>query len=134
MATWLPATLDLLAGPFRTNLAVPSAAALRVALAQAPARRMFNLYDWGGLIIFHGYPDVRVFIDGRQDVYGLELNRVHHHLMGASPGWRAELARRRIDMVFAPAWVPLVRNLAADPGWRVAFADGSAAVLLKGKD
>ncbi len=134
LATWVPATSDMLAGPFRTNLAVPSPAALRAAVAQAPSRRMFNLYDWGGLLIFHGYPEVRVFIDGRQDVYGLELNQVHHRLMGASPGWREELDRRRVDMVFAPAWVPLVKNLAADPGWRVAFADASAALLLRVQD
>ncbi|MBM3267390.1 MAG: hypothetical protein FJZ01_07060 [Candidatus Sericytochromatia bacterium] len=134
IAITVSCALDMAAGPFRTNLAVPSDKALQAALAAAPARRMFNLYDWGGLLIFHGYPGVRVFIDGRQDVYGLELNMVHHRLMGAAPGWREELAARGVDMVFAPAWVPLVRQLASDPAWRVAYADATAAVLLKGKN
>jgi len=34
-----------------------------------PADRVFNHYDWGGYLIWKLYPETRVFIDGRADLY-----------------------------------------------------------------
>jgi hypothetical protein len=38
-----------------------------------PSGPMFNYYDWGGFLIWKLYPPLRVFIDGRADVYGEKI-------------------------------------------------------------
>ncbi len=135
----LPPVLDLLSSrAFQTGLRWPSGPALTAALREARAgRRMLNLYDWGGLLIFHGYPEAKVFIDGRQDAYGLELNLAHNRLLGTVAGWEGDLARWRIDAVFAPPEAPLVSRLLTDPKynhtWKAVHQDPSAVVLLKDK-
>ncbi|HXF50161.1 MAG TPA: hypothetical protein VNM43_00570, partial [Dehalococcoidia bacterium] len=45
------------------------AEALRYVEERHPGARLFNDYTWGGYLIAKGYPDVRVFIDGRTDFY-----------------------------------------------------------------
>lgn len=128
-----PPALDLaFARPFRTGLRWPSPQALGAALQEARAgRRMFNLYDWGGLLIFHGYPEAKVFIDGRQDAYGLDLNLAHHRIIAAAPGWEREMERWGVDAVFVPPEAPLVRALDALPTWNEVHSDPTAVVFLK---
>ena len=36
-------------------------------------QRIFVYYDWGGYAIWKLYPEYRVFVDGRADLYGDEL-------------------------------------------------------------
>jgi hypothetical protein len=36
-------------------------------------RRLFVYYDWGGYAIWKLYPEYRVFVDGRADLYGDDL-------------------------------------------------------------
>ncbi len=119
-------------GPLTTGLLFPSPKALHDAVRLARGRRILNLYDWGGELELAAYPAVKDFIDGRQYPFGLALNQAHDRMMGAAPGWRRDLARYRIDMLFAPPGAPLVARLVRDPGWRLAFADRSAAVMLRG--
>ncbi len=121
----------VLFGPLTTGLLFPSRSALRQAVQMAPGRHLLNLYDWGGDLELAGYPAVKDFIDGRQYLFGLPLNEAHDRMMGARPGWRRDLARYRIDMVFAPPGVPLVARLARNPAWRLAFADSSAVIMLR---
>lgn len=135
---FIPPALDLtLSGPFETGLRWPSPQALEAALREGRSgRRLFNLYDWGGLLIYHGHPAMKVFIDGRQDAYGLELNLAHHRIAGAAPGWERDLARWSIDGVFVPPEAPIVQALLATPNatghaWKVAYQDRSAVILLK---
>ncbi len=42
-------------------------------LVQKPPQPIYNEYIWGGYLIWRLYPDYRVYIDGRADVYGDSL-------------------------------------------------------------
>lgn len=127
-----PPAMDIVAsgGRFETGLAMPSEPAVDAIRILKP-ERLLNLYDWGGLLIANQIP---VFIDGRQDAYGLTLNLAHNRMMGAAPGWKADLARYRIDAVLAPPGTPLIRALSDDARWHPAFADPTAILLLRKAD
>jgi hypothetical protein len=109
----------------------PSNAALEAALREAPGRRMYNFYDWGGLLLYAGYPKAKVFIDGRAYPYPLEIHLACQRILFMLPGGREDLRALGVDEVFAPPGAPLVGALAADPGWRVVYHDDSAAVFVK---
>ncbi|OQA13853.1 MAG: hypothetical protein BWY64_03461 [bacterium ADurb.Bin363] len=49
--------------------------------------RLFNYYNWGGYILWHLYPDVQIFIDGRaHGVYGEHFYN-EYKVIGFPEGW-----------------------------------------------
>ena len=50
-----------------------------------PAGEMFNHYNWGGYLIWKLWPEHRVFVDGRTDLYGDEILREYMAIQTARP-------------------------------------------------
>ncbi|CAN5724657.1 hypothetical protein BH18ACI4_BH18ACI4_25480 [soil metagenome] len=99
------------------------------------ARRLpgpiYNRYDWGGYLIYRLYPEYRVFVDGRADVYGDDflfqvVNTYHGH-----SGWREPLDRYGIRTVLISPDVPLASLLRNDPEWQKAYEDNQAVIFTK---
>ncbi len=103
------------------------------ALAHVPkallSQPVFNDYSFGGWLIFKG---VKVFIDGRADMYGDAFLMKYLYVAGGNP--------KPVDDVFARyhiAWTivqpssPLVARLDAMPGWRRLYADKWAVVHVR---
>jgi hypothetical protein len=61
--------------------------------------RMFNDVRFGGYLIWRRFPERRVFIDGRNEVYPQLLREVFAALEDAA-AWQALLDRHRIDAAF----------------------------------
>lgn len=92
---------------------------------------IFNSYGWGGYLIWKLYPEQRVYIDGRADVYG---DNFMHEFVKAEDGhrdWRAPLERYGVQTVIIAPNVPLVSFLRGDGAWRTAFEDRQAVVFVK---
>lgn len=92
---------------------------------------IFNSYDWGGYLIWKLYPERRIYIDGRADVYG---DAFIEEFLRASRGqgdWREPLRRNGIRTVIIKVDSPLASLLAKEDGWSKAFEDGQAVVLVK---
>ncbi|HXY09299.1 MAG TPA: hypothetical protein VEI52_15760 [Terriglobales bacterium] len=109
----------------------PAGAVRFVKTAQAPAPLM-NHYNWGGYFIWQLYPEYRVYIDGRADVYGdsfLEQFAATYYLRGSS--WRSGLERWGVRTVVLPPDAPLVTALSSLPQWKVVFSDRQATVLTR---
>jgi len=109
----------------------PSAAVRFLQAAQAPAPLM-NHYDWGGYFIWQLYPQYRVYIDGRADLYGdsfLEEFAATYYLRGSS--WRSGLERWGVRTVVLPPDAPLMTALSSLPQWKVVFSDRQAIVLTR---
>jgi len=66
-----------------------------------PAGEIFNSYNWGGYLIWRLYPQYRVFIDGRADVYGDAFIFNYMSIYDAKPGWQAKLN----DQGIQPFWL-----------------------------
>ena len=99
--------------------------------AQTPAPLM-NHYNWGGYFIWQLYPQYRVYIDGRADVYGdsfMEAFASTYYLRGSS--WRSGLEQWGVRTVVMPPDAPLVTALSSLPQWKVVFSDRQATVLTR---
>jgi hypothetical protein len=74
----------------------PAGAVEFLAAEGIPAARMFNDVKFGGFLIWSRFPDHRVFIDGRNEVYEDLLREVFTALRSA-PAWKRLLDRHGID-------------------------------------
>jgi hypothetical protein len=120
-------TPDLLAR-WTQDAYYPYAALRWLEVAIAPSR-MFNHYNWGGLVMLRA-PSLRVFIDGRANtLYDDAIYREYQQIASGARGADALLARRGIDAVFVPVEGALARVLTA-AGWQLVYEDRLAAILL----
>jgi hypothetical protein len=94
--------------------------------------RIFVFYDWGGYAIWKLYPEYRVFVDGRADLYGDDLLRQSiDTVLELRTGWRGVLDNWNVETVLVPPSCALAQALLLDPNWRVAFRDTKAIILLR---
>ncbi len=102
--------------------------------AHHPAGRLFNSYDWGGYLIWRLYPAVRVYVDGRPDMYGDSFMDAFIRAWRAQPGWQETLRRQHVGLVLVEPTSGLGRALATvtarRQGWRAIYHD-SVAVLYE---
>jgi hypothetical protein len=89
---------------------------------------LWNEYVWGGYLIWHLYPELRVSIDGRMAVYGPERFEEHLTVVELKPGWQDVLARLAPETAIVRSGSPLVSALLAS-GWVVRYQDKIATVL-----
>ncbi len=109
----------------------PQAVAEFLLREQVPAP-IFNYYDWGGYFIAKLYPQYRVFIDGRADVYGNLMDTFSRTARGEG-NWRKALAKYQVQTVVVPPGTGLAGLLRLDPGWKKEFEDKQAVVFVKGR-
>lgn len=100
-----------------------------------PRGPMFNIYDWGGYLVWKLYPSYRVFMDGRgPDVYPPEVWAEYETIEGAKEGWDTALARRGVNFILASTankLHPLIRALNESREWRLAYWDFQSMVFLR---
>lgn len=96
-----------------------------------PPQPIYNEYGWGGYMIWNLYPDYRVYIDGRADVYGdaylEEFLKTHDGTMN----WRTPLEREGVRTVVVNPEAPLASLLRQEGGWRNVFEDKQAVIFVR---
>jgi len=93
--------------------------------------RLFAYYDWGGYAIWRLYPEDRVFVDGRADLYGDELLDEFKVTMQLKPRWRQVLEEWQVQTVLVPTSSALAQALALDYDWRSEYQDDRAIVFRR---
>jgi hypothetical protein len=99
---------------------------------QASAEPVFSTDGWGGYLIYRMYPERKVMVDDRHDLYGSGRVRRYLILMQGEPGWRNVLDGEQIRTVLLPSdsiLANLLRELPRE--WRVAYEDKVAVVFEK---
>jgi hypothetical protein len=97
---------------------------------QPSTEPVFSTDAWGGYLIYRMYPERRVVIDDRHDLYGSGRIRQYLILTQAEPGWQSVLEQWQIRTALLPAnstLANLLRELPRD--WRVAYEDKVAVVF-----
>lgn len=110
------------------------ARAVQFICSQHPTAPMLNHYSWGGYFIWKLYPNYRVFIDGRADLYGdsfMNNFAASYYLTGE---WRRLLQTWGIRSIVLPPDAPLVTALESEPGWTRVYADSQVTVLTEVTD
>jgi hypothetical protein len=111
----------------------PSAAVAFLA-SKRPLAPIMNHYDWGGYFIWKLYPEYKVYIDGRADIYGdafMDEFASAYYVKGES--WRVPLQKWRLQTIALPPDAPLITALSTEPGWERVFSDRLAVVLTRSR-
>jgi hypothetical protein len=94
---------------------------------------VFSTDFWGGYLIFRMYPERKVVLDDRHDLYGEGRIRQYMTLTEAAPGWQTVLEQWQIRTVLLPAGSTLANLLRELPqNWHVVYEDQVAVVFEKG--
>jgi hypothetical protein len=100
-------------------------------LANQPTGNLFNSYNWGGYLIWRMYPQNKVYIDGRADVYGDAFIFDYLSIYNAKPGWENKLNNQAITTILIEPNAPLADVLRQSPIWHISFADKSSTIFVK---
>lgn len=92
---------------------------------------MYNDFAWGGYLIYKLYPQHKVFIDGRADMYREGIFDDFITVQNVSPGWREVLDRYDVNLVILQHGTPLGYALDHDAGWKIGYKDGVSVVYKK---
>jgi len=86
---------------------------------------------WGGYLIWRLYPDYRIYIDGRADVYGDKLVEEFLEVRDGKPNWRGPLENHGIRTVLIKPDAALASLLREDSRWRKVFEDKQSVVFVR---
>ncbi|HEU5132292.1 MAG TPA: hypothetical protein VFT26_09325, partial [Pyrinomonadaceae bacterium] len=93
---------------------------------------IYNRYGWGGYLIYQLYPEYRVYIDGRADVYGDAFFAEAMRTYDGAGDWSSSLDRHDIKTVLISPDSPLASLLRNDHGkWKVAYEDNDAIIFTR---
>jgi hypothetical protein len=109
---------------------------------ESPRGNMFNLYNWGGYLIWTLGPRYKTFVDGRNTN---ETAFVHYNTVlraeagadGLHPLWKKLLDAYEVNIVLVSAVStagvihPLVDRLYIEPRWELVFSDGKSLIFLR---
>jgi hypothetical protein len=109
---------------------------LPVQAAEAIAERgirepVFSLDSWGGYLIYRLYPQTRVFVDDRHDLYGEAILKNYLKAVRVTPDWDGFLNDERVNWVLVPAGSSLANMLELTSQWNVVYRDGTAVLLQR---
>ena len=90
---------------------------------------IFSLDYWGGYLIYRLYPETKVVVDDRHDLYGDQFIKDYLKIVLIQPTWERELDQMHTDWVLVPRWSSLANMLRLTPGWTTVHEDGTAALF-----
>ena len=93
---------------------------------------IYNRYGWGGYLVYQLYPEYRVYIDGRADVYGDAFFAEAMRTYDGGADWSSSLDRYGIKTVLISPDAPLASLLRNDLGkWKVVYEDDQAIIFTQ---
>ena len=96
-----------------------------------PGARLFAPDKFGGYLIYRSNGTLKVFFDGRSDLYGADFLKQYSRLVQVRPGWRAYWESFHFTHALLPADAPLLPAL-EEIGWRPIYQDKTATLLVFG--
>lgn len=142
IVNWIVLLLIVAAGAARVAMVVSNqraverakypAAAVDFLQAQKISGALYNAYGWGGYLIWRLYPETRVFVDGRADVYGdAFIEEVYLKAYRGGADWRAPLDQYDVRIVLVEPTAPLTVQLSREAEWKKVYADDQAVIFTR---
>jgi len=91
---------------------------------------LYNSFDWGGFLIWY-MPNYPVAIDGRNDLYGDELDRLFFSTQSGDESYTTNPYLNEAGLVLLQKSIPLVNLLTSDPRFELIYQDRLAAVFVR---
>jgi len=92
---------------------------------------MFNNDEFGDYIIFTAWPNYRVFMDGRSDMYGEKLGSAYLKVANVQPGWKDVLRKYDIGWIIFDTHSALTAALRDQTDWQAIYSDQVATIFVK---
>lgn len=92
---------------------------------------MYNVYEWGGYLIWQRWPEQKVFIDGRCLVYGDEIIEQTVDVARGRDGWQGVLERYDIRSVLLRYPKYDVEHFFKGDQWRCVYWDETALIAVR---
>jgi hypothetical protein len=86
---------------------------------------------WGGYLIYRFFPEPRVFVDDRHDLYGELFLKDYLKVMHVQPDWEKFLNEKKVHWVLVPAEGSLANILKEMPAWKIVYEDSTSVLLQK---
>jgi hypothetical protein len=106
-------------------------AAAEFMMKERIAGNMFNNDEFGDYIVYRCYPDYKVFIDGRLDMYGAKNMKEYLEVASFEQGWEAILDKYHITWIVYDSRSSLSRLLATHNNWKLIYSDQVANIFVK---
>ena len=100
--------------------------------ARGFAGKVWSDASVGGYLVWHLKPECRTFLDGRTDLYPVDVLTDYAAVMAAAPGWESIVARRAPDLLLLPIGVPLAAAVQASGAWRAVYRDPDYVAFERG--
>jgi hypothetical protein len=92
--------------------------------------RLFAPDKYGGYLIYRSNGGMKVFFDGRSDLYGAEFLKEYTRMTQVRPGWQEIWNRWHFTHALLPDDHPLIPAL-EQIGWRAIYQDRTATLLRR---
>jgi hypothetical protein len=91
---------------------------------------LYNNLGWGGFLMWY-MPDYPVAVDGRNDLYGDQLDEVFYASQNGDAGYATDPYLNEAGVVLLAADLPLAKILTADPRFRLIYQDSMSVVFAR---
>jgi hypothetical protein len=116
---------------YKFDSKIKPAAAVEFLKKEHVTGNMYNEYEFGDYIIYSAYPQYKVFIDGRADMYGTEWMKDYYKLSQLKQGWDKVLEKNNINFIIFNTDSILSRFLLGRNEWRLIYSDKVANIFVK---
>jgi hypothetical protein len=97
-------------------------------LRRNPVRApLYNNLNWGGFLMWY-MPEYPVAIDGRNDLYGDELDKLFYLSQSADNSYTSDPYLNEAGVVLLDSDLPLAKILTVDPRFTLVYSDQIATV------
>lgn len=107
------------------------AAAVDYIFSERPPPPIYNEYGWGGYLIWRLYPDYRVYIDGRADVYGDAFLEEFLMTHDGETRWQEPLNKNGVRTILVKPDAAIASLLRQEPTWKKVFEDTQAVIFTR---
>jgi hypothetical protein len=91
---------------------------------------LYNNLNWGGFLMWY-MPDYPVAIDGRNDLYGDEMDRLFFNSQNADTSYTTDPYLNEAGVVLLDSQLPLAKILSVDPRFQLVYHDDTATVYAR---
>jgi len=91
---------------------------------------LYNNLNWGGFLMWY-LPELPVAVDGRNDLYGDDLDHIFFNSETASRTYSTDPYLNEAGVVILDSQLPLAKVLTIDPRFRLVYHDAIATVFAR---
>jgi hypothetical protein len=91
---------------------------------------LYNNLTWGGFLMWY-LPELPVAVDGRNDLYGDDLDRLFYESESGFPSYSTDPYLDQSGVVILDAKLPLAKLLTIDPRFTLVYHDDIATVFAR---